>query len=184
MSRETDRVNAIGRRIAKYRREREMSAAELAEKAGNGLTRSTIANLENGRKADLTVQQLIAIATALDVSATSLLGSSDRLRAAFAAWEKASANYQTAMKQYTYALLDLAAEADRAESLTDAEARWFNESLNLWTPAGLTLDMPIALEAAIKREKLTEGPRVVALVELLADDAFKLRSDGEYSEAP
>ena len=184
MSRETDRVNAIGRRIAKYRREREMSAAELAEKAGNGLTRSTIANLENGRKADLTVQQLIAIATALDVSATSLLGSSDRLRAAFAAWEKAGVHYQTSMKQYTYALLELAAEADRAESLTDAEARWFDESLSLWTPAGLTLDMPLALEAAIMREKLTEGPRVVALVELLTEDAFKLRPDGEHSEAP
>lgn len=64
---------AIGSNIARYRRQAKLSGEELAIRAGNGLTRSVIANLENGRKADVTVRQLLALAFALSVSPTSLL---------------------------------------------------------------------------------------------------------------
>lgn len=50
-----------------------MSAEELATRAGNGLSRSVIANLENGRKRDISVSQLLALATALGVSPASLV---------------------------------------------------------------------------------------------------------------
>jgi transcriptional regulator with XRE-family HTH domain len=50
-----------------------LSAEELATASGNGLTRSVIANLENGRKDDVTVKQLVALASALDVSPAALV---------------------------------------------------------------------------------------------------------------
>ncbi|TFC03630.1 helix-turn-helix domain-containing protein [Cryobacterium mannosilyticum] len=62
-----------GAKIAKYRKHLKMSAEELAEKAGFGLTRSIVANLENGRKDDLTVRQLMAIALVLHVSPADLV---------------------------------------------------------------------------------------------------------------
>lgn len=65
-------VTTLGRQVAKYRREAKLSGEELAERAGVGLTRSIIANLENGRKQDVTVRQLLAIALALGVSPADL----------------------------------------------------------------------------------------------------------------
>lgn len=60
-------VSPIGMNVARYRKAEGISAAELAEKAGEGLTRSVIANLENGRKDDVSVKQLMAISFALHV---------------------------------------------------------------------------------------------------------------------
>ncbi|TQO20320.1 helix-turn-helix protein [Rhodoglobus vestalii] len=62
-----------GERIAHYRKLAKLSAEELAERAGFGLTRSIIANLENGRKEDLTVRQLIAVAFVLGVTPAALV---------------------------------------------------------------------------------------------------------------
>lgn len=63
----SDVVPSIGNNIARYRKAEGLSAAELADKAGEGLTRSVLANLENGRKDDVTVKQLMALANALRV---------------------------------------------------------------------------------------------------------------------
>lgn len=60
-------VPSIGQNIARYRKAEGLSAAELADKTGEGLTRSVLANLENGRKDDVTVKQLMALANALRV---------------------------------------------------------------------------------------------------------------------
>lgn len=59
--------DGIGARVANYRRLSGLTARELAERAGLGLTRGIITNIENGRKTDITVDQLIAIATVLGV---------------------------------------------------------------------------------------------------------------------
>ncbi|GLJ79024.1 helix-turn-helix domain-containing protein [Microbacterium imperiale] len=64
---------ALGYQVAKYRRMLKISGEELAARAGLGLTRSVIANLENGRKRDVTVQQLIALALVLGVSPADLV---------------------------------------------------------------------------------------------------------------
>lgn len=60
-------VSPIGRNIARYRKLAGLSAADLSERVGEGLTRSVIANLENGRKDDITVKQLFALAAVLEV---------------------------------------------------------------------------------------------------------------------
>lgn len=52
---------------------RKLSADELAQRADHGLTRSIIANLENGRKRDVTTAQLLALAYVLHVSPVDLL---------------------------------------------------------------------------------------------------------------
>ena len=59
--------NGIGGRLARYRRLTGLSARELAEQAGMGLTRAVIANIESGRKTDISVDQLIAISSVLCV---------------------------------------------------------------------------------------------------------------------
>jgi len=63
-------ISTIGRNVALYRRALKMSAEELAEAVG--MTRSVIANLENGRKDDVTVKQLFALSNALGVPPVTL----------------------------------------------------------------------------------------------------------------
>lgn len=63
----------LGRNIAAARKRAKLSGEELASRAGSGLTRSIVANLENGRKIDVTVSQLLAIAFVLGVTPVSLL---------------------------------------------------------------------------------------------------------------
>ncbi|MGO1266913.1 MAG: helix-turn-helix domain-containing protein [Microbacterium gubbeenense] len=62
----------IGQRLAEYRRLAGISARELAERAGAGLSRGVIANIESGRKADLTVDQLIAVSAVLGIPPSAL----------------------------------------------------------------------------------------------------------------
>jgi transcriptional regulator with XRE-family HTH domain len=64
-------VSTIGQNVALYRRALKMSAEDLAEAVG--MTRSVVANLENGRKDDVTVKQLLALAKELGVSPMSLV---------------------------------------------------------------------------------------------------------------
>ena len=63
----------IGQKIALYRKRSKLSAEELAAKVGRGLTRSILANLETGRKQDLTVSQLLGVAVVLGVRPIDLI---------------------------------------------------------------------------------------------------------------
>jgi transcriptional regulator with XRE-family HTH domain len=65
-------LSTIGKRIGHYRRLNGMSAEELAGRMSDGLTRAVITNLENGRKDDVTVTQLIALSAALGVPPVAL----------------------------------------------------------------------------------------------------------------
>lgn len=62
----------IGKRLAKYRKLAGLSARELSEKIGGELSRGVIANIESGRKTDVTVDQLIALSWALGVPPAAL----------------------------------------------------------------------------------------------------------------
>ena len=64
-------IEGIGSRIAKYRKEERISAQELAEAAG--MSRSVIANIENGRRVDISVSELLAISEALRVPPVALI---------------------------------------------------------------------------------------------------------------
>lgn len=69
---------AIGARIGACRRQNGVSAHELADMAGAGLTRAIIANIESGRRTDIGVAHLYAIAWALGVSPIALIYPIDR----------------------------------------------------------------------------------------------------------
>lgn len=58
--------------MAHYRKLEGLSAEALARRAGAGLTRSVIANLENDRKNDVTVNQLLALSSALGIPPVAL----------------------------------------------------------------------------------------------------------------
>ena len=75
---EAQNVSGLGRRIHKYRKELGLSARQLEEKMhglfGAGCpSRHTIAKLETGAKQDITVNELLQFAIALDTSPTALI---------------------------------------------------------------------------------------------------------------
>jgi|GEM_PF-4578081 len=57
----------FGKRLAKYRKLAGLSAQQLSERVGGVLSRSVIANIESGRKSEVTVDQLLALAWVLDI---------------------------------------------------------------------------------------------------------------------
>ncbi|MDJ0336424.1 helix-turn-helix transcriptional regulator [Salinibacterium sp. G-O1] len=69
---------AIGRRVAGYRKMQALTAAQLAEAIPNeAITRSLIANIESGRKRDLTSSEVVLIASGLRISPLALLIDTD-----------------------------------------------------------------------------------------------------------
>lgn len=64
--------DGLGNRLAKYRRLAGLSAQKLADMAGFGLTRGVIANIESGRKKDITVDQLLALSAVLGIPPAAL----------------------------------------------------------------------------------------------------------------
>jgi transcriptional regulator with XRE-family HTH domain len=73
----TERLTrAIAGEIFRYRKDKGMSAQQLSDrcaKLGLEISRSTLADLENGRRATLTVAELLALAAALGISPTLLV---------------------------------------------------------------------------------------------------------------
>ncbi|WP_233255672.1 helix-turn-helix domain-containing protein [Naasia lichenicola] len=63
----------LGDRIARYRRLNGWSAQQLSEQTDGAVSRSTIANVETGRREDLTVTQFISICMALRLPPSALL---------------------------------------------------------------------------------------------------------------
>jgi transcriptional regulator with XRE-family HTH domain len=67
---------ALGLRLARYRKSNGLSAAELAELAGT--TRSVIANIESGRRTDMSTDELVKLSAALGIPPFALLFPVDR----------------------------------------------------------------------------------------------------------
>ncbi|MFC7927686.1 helix-turn-helix domain-containing protein [Microbacterium laevaniformans] len=61
----------VGARLKGYRKLAKLSAEQLADLAG--LTRSVVANIENNRRSDITVTELIALSRALDIPPLALM---------------------------------------------------------------------------------------------------------------
>ena len=64
-------LTGLGKRVAKLRRANKISAQKLAEETG--LTRSVITNIENERKTDPTISEVLAISRALRVPLAAIL---------------------------------------------------------------------------------------------------------------
>jgi transcriptional regulator with XRE-family HTH domain len=71
-----DPLAAVRRRVQELRRRKNWSAAELGERltaVGVPWNRSIVANFENGRRPAVSVQELLALASVLDVAPINLL---------------------------------------------------------------------------------------------------------------
>lgn len=66
-------AKSIGRRVAAYRRVAGMTAEQLAEAVGGGMTRTAVAKLENGHRVEVSTELLVQIAWALHVPPLALL---------------------------------------------------------------------------------------------------------------
>lgn len=69
-----DIMVSLEKQLPWRRAELGMSARELAEVAGEGLTRAVIANIESGRKASVTFEQFLALCKALKANPLDLSG--------------------------------------------------------------------------------------------------------------
>lgn len=65
--------SGLGERLATYRRAAGLSAAQLSAMTNGEISRSVIANIENGRRADITVDQMLALAWALEIPPVALV---------------------------------------------------------------------------------------------------------------
>ncbi|PXA71874.1 helix-turn-helix domain-containing protein [Cryobacterium arcticum] len=76
----TEIPNTVGKRIAYYRKELNLgSTADLAAAIGHPpITAAVLQNIESGRKADISISQLLNIAAALGISPLMLLTRADR----------------------------------------------------------------------------------------------------------
>lgn len=63
----------LGTRLRLTRMSRQFSARRLSEATGGLVTRNMIANLENGRREDISTRELVALCIALDVDARTLV---------------------------------------------------------------------------------------------------------------
>jgi len=68
----------FGGRLSEYRRLAGLSAQELSDRLGGSLSRAVIANIESGRKTDITIDQLLEISWALGVPPVALALPIDR----------------------------------------------------------------------------------------------------------
>lgn len=68
-----DEMTTLGQRVAYYRKLNGLSAEDLSRLSGAGLTRAVITNLENERKTDVTVEQLISLSSSLGVPPVALV---------------------------------------------------------------------------------------------------------------
>lgn len=63
----------LGTRLRLTRMSRRLSARQLSEATDGLVTRNMIANLENGRREDISTRELVALCVALDVDARTLV---------------------------------------------------------------------------------------------------------------
>ncbi|WP_285063697.1 helix-turn-helix transcriptional regulator [Frigoribacterium sp. ME-P-080] len=64
--------DGFGARLAKYRKMAGFSARELSDRINGEISRGVIANIESGRKTDVTVDQMLTLAWALDIPPVAL----------------------------------------------------------------------------------------------------------------
>lgn len=70
--------DGIGERLAYYRKLAGVSAQTLSDRLGGSLSRGVIANIENGRKKDITLDDIVGLAWALDIPVVALALPLDR----------------------------------------------------------------------------------------------------------
>jgi transcriptional regulator with XRE-family HTH domain len=167
----------IGQRIAEYRRLAGLSARDLAEAAGMGLTRGVVANIESGRKSDISVDQLIAIAFVLGIPpvalALPLSTPFHKVRLADSMVKSSNVPTWVAVKMFVGEPLDaeLGYEENRTGASSTGFGRWHNAESYVDTSAALDFlrGLPDALPEHIEQREKALVETEHRLKQLLVD---------------
>ncbi|MCI2185208.1 helix-turn-helix domain-containing protein [Bifidobacterium tibiigranuli] len=175
-------VSSLGERLRRYRTvktdsETGLSATQLAEKVNElygekSITRSVIANIENGRGADVSFERIVQLAHALNVSPVALIVDCEQpwfsdANPVFAGL----LNYQI----YYRMLVNL--------SLPHYGGRMDNASSVLWNFAQYNLSIANALDAVKRYEKIVKGPDGSEREPVDDDDALYLAEENAGTES-
>jgi transcriptional regulator with XRE-family HTH domain len=87
-------IAPLGDRVRQLRKACGWSARELSERAGGAVTRCVLADLENGRRQDLSLTSALAVAAAFGMSVEQLADTSTSPKALEVAAELAEAKQQ------------------------------------------------------------------------------------------
>lgn len=167
----------IATRIKETRERLGISQGALAQTLamrGHDFRQQTVYKIENNQRRVL-ASELVAIADALDVTATSLLGvTTDRapILLSGARLHESGRNLQAAAVAYARAMLSFAMAADSATALHPGDEQFANEGLLKQTPAWMvSADAFLNLEANFKINRPEEfGPHAMAVLETLRVD--------------
>lgn len=176
-------IPTIGRTVARYRKLAKLSGEALAGFAGEGLTRSIVANLENGRKRDLTVMQWLAIARVLDVPPSALLVDYETLGSPpdfelppreVNVWDSqtgiASRSVKPAQTPLAIAWLHGDLRGDERDQPASSAAYGLLHAINSWRRAYARL-MSTVLDIRSERESGADADELSELVEMCSAEA-------------
>jgi len=150
----------------------ELLTEEMA-KRGFPVHLTTIGKIER-KERKVTIGEAAAIADALALSLDSMIGGQSTLQSAYAAHNDSRRAFENAVHSYALSLLDIAVAADQATELREVDSEWLTESMPDQTPARMTQDAGVALEAAISRESIARGRFVEGLLASIRSDSERL----------
>jgi transcriptional regulator with XRE-family HTH domain len=121
---------------------------------GHDFHQQTIYKIERGKR-KVTLGEAISLAEAVGVPVESLTDRAPELaalRTAYAVQGRERVAFVNLMESYTLALLEVAVAADNAAALTDSDVSWLDSAMLKQSPAGMTADAGVIIDAAISRE--------------------------------
>lgn len=167
-----DADTKFAQRVKQLREAAKMSQADLCEqlaKHGVNFQATTIYKIEQGRR-KVTVAEAVALASALDYTLDTMIGGPTKFISAGTLQSKASTAFTYEARDYALTLLALAVAADTV-TIRDADRDWLSTELANQTPAQLTTNAKMHVDAAIIRNgDDPNGKYVSTLLENLARD--------------
>lgn len=174
----------LARRIREVRESLGLSQGDLAKRMNDrghqGFQQQTIARIESANR-KVTYGEAVDLATAMNHTAEGLVGipGEDALVGKGAKVGETSSILVDAAIDYTNALFDFVLTADQIEgAIRENQQQYLKTVFARQTPAMLTLDSGIALNAAMSRAQIDQpGPYLEQLIEAIKRDETALERD-------
>lgn len=179
----SDLDQKLAQRIREVREEQSLSQGDLAkrmrERGLEGFQQQTVARIESGNR-KVTFGEAIALATALNHTPEGLLGEDgeEALVQRGANVARTASALSRAAQDYTVALFDFVLQADAIQGpIREGQQSFLEAVYRAQTPAMMTVDSGLAINAAMSRRGITEpGPYLERLIEAVARDESALEA--------
>lgn len=162
----------FGKRFAEARKDKGLSQEAIVselEKRGYSLHITAVGKIERGERR-VTVGEAAALADTLNFTLDAMIGGQGKLLTAYAINGRERDAFTKQAAIYARSFFDIAVAADGAQ-LRDADRDWLSTELANQTPAQLTHDAIMHVEAAITREGLdATGKYAKSLLESMKRD--------------